>query len=202
MKIFVVLRAEYTDYSAPYAYNNVVAVKYRESHAKDAVEQLKKEDGEEYYYEEIYISLGDIPTISDGQFRTLMDVEAYNAGEQLNEIVIAARIQEIADLKEELRKLKKVVTYERTRADRAESIRAKSDQELRTIRNTIKAAKKLERPRFLGFEDEYGQKYEVDPSNNGRVFFTIGTSKFNISIGDLRKKVKELKPLYEAMPEK
>lgn len=197
MKIFVILKADYCEWSTEYGYSNVVAIKYRESHAKNKVQELKDEDGENYYYEELHISLGDIPTIVTGQFRTLMDVDAYNSTEQLNETVIAARIQEIAELKEEVRKLKQTVAYERTRADRANSVCAKTEQELRTIRNTIKAAKKVDKPKFLGFEDENGDTYAIDPTNNSRIVFPDGGT---LSISELRKRKGELKPLFEARP--
>ena len=197
MKIFVILKADYCEWSTEYGYSNVVAIKYRESHAKNKVQELKDEDGENYYYEELHISLGDIPTIVTGQFRTLMDVDAYNSTEQLNETVIAARIQEIAELKEEVRKLKQTVAYERTRADRANSVCAKTEQELRTIRNTIKAAKTVDKPKFLGFEDENGDTYAIDPTNNSRIVFPDGGT---LSISELRKRKGELKPLFEARP--
>lgn len=197
MKVFVILKADYCEWSTEYGYSNVVAIKYRESHAKNKIQELKDEDGENYYYEELHISLGDIPTIVTGQFRTLMDVDAYNSTEQLNETVIAARIQEIAELKEEVRKLKQTVAYERTRADRANSICAKTEQELRTIRNTIKAAKKIDKPKFLGFEDENGDMYAIDPTNNSRIVFPDGGT---LSISELRKRKGELKPLFEAQP--
>ena len=197
MKIFVILKADYCEWSTEYGYSNVVAIKYRESQAKNKVQELKDEDGENYYYEEIYISLGDIPTIVTGQFRTLMDVDAYNSTEQLNEVVIASRIKEIEDLKKEIRSLKTSVARESARANRAESIRAKTEQELRTIRNTIKAAKKIDKPQFLGFEDDNGEMHWIDPDNNCRVLTNSGCS---ISISELRKKNGNLKPVYAASP--
>jgi len=197
MKIFVILKADYCEWSTEYGYSNVVAIKYRESQAKNKVQELKDEDGENYYYEEIYISLGDIPTIVTGQFRTLMDVDAYNSTEQLNEVVIASRIKEIEDLKKEIRSLKTSAARESARANRAESIRAKTEQELRTIRNTIKAAKKIDKPQFLGFEDDNGEMHWIDPDNNCRVLTNSGCS---ISISELRKKNGNLKPVYAASP--
>lgn len=197
MKIFVILKADYCEWSTEYGYSNVVAIKYRESQAKNKVQELKDEDGENYYYEEICISLGDIPTIVTGQFRTLMDVDAYNSTEQLNEVVIASRTTEIEELKKEIRSLKTSIARECARANRAESIRAKTEQELRTIRNTIKAAKKIDKPRFLGFEDDNGEMHWIDPENNCRVLTNDGCS---IAISELRKKNGNLKPVYEASP--
>ena len=201
MKIFVILKADYCEWSTEYGYSNVVAIVYRESHAKNKVQELKDEDGENYYYEEIHISLGDIPTIVTGQFRTLMDVDAYNSTEQLNEVVIASRIKEIEELKKEIRGLKTSVARESARANRAESIRAKTEQELRTIRNTIKAAKKIDKPKFLGFEDNWGQMYYIDPNKKNSIFFDYMGSRFYKTIGELRKKVGDLKPIYEVKPE-
>ena len=197
MKIYIVLKADYCEWSTEYGYSNVVSVKYRENQAKNKVQELKDEDGENYYYEEIYISLTDIPTIANNQFGTLADVDAYNSTEQLNEVVIASRIKEMEELKKEIRGLKTSVARESARANRAESIRAKTEQELRTIRNTIRAAKKIDKPQFLGFEDDNGEMHWIDPNNNCRVLTNNGLS---ISISELRRDNGNLKPVYAASP--
>lgn len=197
MKIYVILKADYCEWSTEYGYSNVVCVKYRESHAKEKIKNLKNEDGEEYYYEEINISLGDIPTIANGQFLTLMDVDAYNSVQQLDEVVIATRIKEIEELKKEITGLKSSIAQEQARANRAQSICAKAEQELKQFRNAIKAEKKKDKPQFLGFEDGSGEMYWVDPDNNSRVLDNRGCS---IRISELRKRKGELKPIYEAKP--
>lgn len=203
MRAYVILNADDTDYSTQYGYSNVVCIKYRENQAKRKIEELKAEDDGEYYYEEISISLGDIPTIATDQYITLLDIDAYNSTIQMDEAVIAARIKEIEELKKEVSRLKGSVASESARATRENVLRAKTEQELRTLRKEIKAAKKVDKPEFLGFEDKDGKFYPTDPYNKNNALLILsdelGASKFSFPISYFRKKVGELKPVYAAV---
>lgn len=198
MKIYIILKADYCEWSSEYGFAKPVEIKFRRVLAEDAVSYLNgKNPTEQYYYEEMDFSLKLIPSITGDQLKALNDVDVFNQGEQFNELIIMERIRQIHDLESEVRKLKQSVAYEKTRANRAESIRAKTEQELRTVRNTIRAAKKIDKPQFLGFEDGSGEMYWVDPDNNSRVLDNRGCS---IRISELRKRKGELKPIYAAAP--
>lgn len=200
MKIYIILKCEYCEWSAEYGSAEPVEIKFRKAHAEDAVSALNEANpSERYYYEEMNLSLSSIPWITNGQMQTLIDVDLFNQGEQLNELIIMERIREIAELKEEVKKLKQSVAYEKTRASRAESIRSKTEQELRTVRNTIRAAKKIDKPKFLGFEDSDGVMYPIDSENKNCVLVGLNRD-YSIPISELRKRKGELKPLYEARP--
>lgn len=200
MKIYIILKADYCEWSSEYGFAKPVEIRFRRVLAEDAVSYLNgKNPTEQYYYEEMDFSLKLIPSITSDQLKALNDVDVFNQGEQFNELIIMERIRQIHDLESEVRKLKQSVAYEKTRANRAESIRAKTEQELRTVRNTIRAAKKIDKPEFLGFEDSEGTMYPIDPDNKNCVLVGLDRT-ISISIGELRKRKGELKPLYAAVP--
>jgi len=201
MKIYVILKADYCDYSAQYGCSEVLRIKYRERYAIDMVGNLAKQNDENYYYyEPVDINLRDIPTLFGEHSKALFDVDTFNMNEQMHEDDVKTYCSQIEELKDEVKKLKQSVAHEKTRANHAESIRSKTEQELRTIRNTIRAAKKIDKPKFLGFEDSEGTMYPIDSDNKSCVLVGLDR-KISISIGELRKRKGELKPVYAARSE-
>lgn len=198
MKIYIILQADYCEWSTEYGFSKPVDIKFRKAHAEDAVSARNEANpSDQFFYEEMDFSLRVIPSISSDQFKVLNDVDVYNQGEQLAELVIMERVREIQELKEEVKKLKSSVASETARANRAESVRAKTEQELRTVRNTIRAAKKIDKPKFLGFKDSKGLMYHTDPDRKNSVFFDYLGSRFYKTIGEVRKVAGELTPIYE-----
>lgn len=201
MKVFIILSADDTDYSTQYGYSNVVAIKYRENDAKNKIEELKQEDNHEYYYEELYISLSDIPNLGAGHQQILREVDSFNVNEQCNDEVIKSHVIAIENLKKQISELKSSVAYEKKYAVQQSARAAKAELELSNIRKAAKAERKKNKPRFLGFEDSEGLMYHIDPNQKNTVFFDYMGSRFYKTIEEVRRVAGALKPIYEEKSE-
>ena len=196
MRVYIILQADYCEWSTEYGFSKPVDIKFRKAHAEDTVKILNEENpSDQYFYEEMPLSLRSIPSFTNDQIRVLGDVDVFNQGEQLNELIIMERIREIAELKEEVKKLKREISSGNKYADQMSKRAAKAELELRTVRNTIKAERKKDKPEFLGFQNDAGEMYWMDWDSKNRVKDNAGVS---ILISDLRKRNGSLKPVYAA----
>jgi hypothetical protein len=196
MKVYIILKADYCEWSAEYGFATPVDIKFRKAHAEDVVNTLNEENpSEQYYYEEMPFSLRMIPSLTGEQIKVLNDVDVFNEGEQLNELIIMERIREIQELKKEVEKLKQSISTEKKYADQMSKRAAKAELELSNIRKAAKAERKKDKPQFLGFQDDAGEMYWMDWDSKNRVRSNAGVS---ILISDLRKQNGNLKPVYAA----
>lgn len=196
MKIYIILQADYCEWSTEYGFSKPVGIKFRKAHAEDTVKTLNEENpSDQYFYEEMSFSLRSIPSFTNDQIRVLGDVDVFNQGEQLNELIIMERIREITELKEEVKKLKQDISSEKKYADQMSKRAAKAELELFNVRKAAKAERKKDKPQFMGFQDDNGEMYWMDWDSQNRVRDNAGVS---IEISDLRKQKGSLKPVYAA----